>query len=63
MKKIFFRRVSSRLICALLFFAFLSALVFTDITRTLTIFHSDEIFTVVLDAGHGGYPLRQENAA
>lgn len=59
MKKFLFRRISSRLICVLLFFAFLSALVVTDITSTFDILHSDKMFTVVLDAGHGGYRLRK----
>lgn len=58
MKKLYFRRPSLRVISLVFLFLFLGALVLSDMTRTFLIFNTSGNFTVVLDPGHGGYPLR-----
>lgn len=58
MKSLYFHKLSLRTISVLSFFLFLAALVFSDLAKTSPIFRTTGVFTVVLDPGHGGCPLR-----
>lgn len=58
MKSLYFHKLSLRTISVLSLFLFLAALVFSDLAKTSPIFRTTGVFTVVLDPGHGGCPLR-----
>lgn len=58
MKNLYSHKISLRAVFILSLFLILAALVFADMAKSLSVFQSSNTFTVVLDPGHGGYPLR-----
>lgn len=52
MKNSYSHKPSLRIVAIL--FLLLSALVFADMAKSFSVFHSQPVFTVVLDPGHGG---------
>lgn len=54
MKNSYSHKPSLRIVAILSLFLLLSALVFADMAKSFSVFHSQPVFTVLLDPGHGG---------